>query len=307
MDIIHNPENHGFGAGIQQTTASAPEPARAKNTVGAVLKTTVDKVTAKAGQQVTDRVAQPTQNASQDVRTGIDELKDVLLGKDGKASSITAIADEFLTKSVDRMLEDQLKKGTISLDPNKLDSTFAGISSVYKKLYDTDKDMLALREDTIKNISSTMNREINNKLTGWLGTGQDWRRQLLSNTKLTGVLQKVVSAETAKCVSAILNNNTLSVFSKSLSESMKRLTANTSSMLQKQLKHVMDVKVKIKEMVTTQIKAFTEAKAKIQEKFTNLISSYKEKIASAISDFTSKLAGSAQSLIASAAGGLLKL
>ena len=276
-DIINNPASRGIGSTVSQTAQK--------------------KVT-----DVTGTAVQPVSSTT--IKNGIDNLRAILMGQDKNASSVTDIADAFLKKSVDKLLDGQVKNGKLSLSDKNLDTAFATASATYKNLFDNGKTIMDLRNDTVKNLDKVMQQAINNKLNTWQLGGQDWQRQILAKSKLAETLQKAISVETQKCVTAIFNEDTLKQFNSSLTDNLKRITKNVQGTLQTSFKSVLDTKSKVRQAIANKIQAFTEAKAKVMQQISSVIATYKEKIASVISDLTSKMASSAQSLIASVAGGL---
>ena len=275
-DILNNPADHGIGHAVQNTVSQ---------------KITDISGTAKQSVPVTT------------VQNSIDNLRDILIGQDKNVSSIADIADAFLMKSVDQMLDGQAKNGKLSLTAKNIDSTFSTVSATYKNLFDNGKTIMDLRNDTMKNLDKVMKQAINTKLSTWQLNGQGWQQQILAKSKLAETLRKAISIETQKCVTAIFSEKTLSQFNTALADNLKRISKNVSSTLQTSFKSVLNVKTQIQKSIANKIQAFTAAKAKVMQQISTIVADYKQKIANVISDITSKIASSAQSLITSVAGG----
>lgn len=220
LNIINNPMGHGFGAGIQQNTTINTKNSSIQPIIGQKRQTT--KSETNSGKKVIVDVTGKKRQIKPQTKTNESlNLKSVLSGNGKQTTDTTKLVDSFLFNAVNTMLNDQIKKGNLLLDDKNIGTTFVVVSSVFKKILDNDKDLITLRNDTTKDLDKAMKQETTNKLNEQMKGKQGQQRKLLNQSKLAGTLNSFISLETVKCVSAILNGNSTSSFSKSLSDSLK--------------------------------------------------------------------------------------
>ena len=320
-DVINNPMNHGIGAGLPNNqptvntrpiTVSVPKnDTQQKNTIKAVSGQTKNSTIQQIGNAiketgtviVKDTINRQKQNVQRAATSNdIGSLLVTLIGANRQGATLSGIVDMTMKKSVDEMLQQQIKKGQISLQTSKLGKTYATAKAYYKKLYDGDKMMMDLRNKTEKNISNTINQAINKRLASWQNGMPQWQKLLLANSKLASSLRQYVNNVTQNCVRGIFSDSVLNSWNNAILNNVKKIKDAIKIQFQTTFKGGIEYVQKLKQAIADKIKLYQEMKARYEKHIASIINDYKEKITNAIKQFTDHLAstigGSIKSMVA---------
>lgn len=327
-DIINDPMSRGIGSSIssnvtqmksikqvQKTWKKTPavitgKMTTQKNTVKSVLSNNQSKTAAQKnlnalGNVVIDTVnntGKSVQNAVNENTIG--ELTRQLLGKDTKGITLTSLVDMTMKKSIDSMLQDEIKKGKLSLQTSKLGTTYATARAYYKKLYDGDIIMTDLRNKAEKNISNAINKSINDKLFSWQNKLPSWSKNILAASKLTSSLQKFVRLETKNCIEAIFGDSVIKNWNSTLVKNLNKIKGTIQDQFQKTFKGGIEYYKKLRQAIADKIKVYQEMKQRFEKHIASVINDFKQKIVGAIQDFTKELVSSIGDSVKTAVAGI---
>ena len=298
-DIIMNPDKHGIGAGIQQddkkkTTDTAKKKNAVKETAKKIGKNTENAVKEEisAYKKAAADTVQQTSNAvlSQiNVFSVNSSIKEMF----GNNTSYTnSLVDDVLKKSVDKMIQDEIKKGRLSLQTSKLGSTYATARAYYKKLYDGSFKMTQLRNKTAENISKSISQRINDKVARWQNGLPTWQKRVLANSKLMSSLTSIVKQETRNCIEAIFSDSVIKNVNDALIKNLKKTKNWINEQIKKNFSSQIAYLKKLRSAIQDKIKLYTEMKKKFEKRIATMLNQFKEKLASALKDFTSKMVDS---------------
>lgn len=313
--ILTDPMQHGIGAGLTQNKkASQTKPVNSankekqetkkKNTVSAVLNKTAQTTASTVGTVVTDYIKATSQVTTTAVNeTTIGDLTRALIG--GKTgSSVADFADLMMKRSVDQILNDEIKKGKIKLKTSELGTTYATAKAYYKKLYDGDKILMDLRNKTEKNISKSINQKFNNTLKNWQDKLPEWQKNILIRSKLASSLQNYVSSLTTNCINAVFGDSVIKNWNDTLVKNLNKIKDTLKTQFNKTFKGGIEYYKKLRQAIADKIKLYTEMKQKFEKHITSIINEYKNRITKAVSEFTTKLVNSITSSIKTAIGSI---
>ncbi len=303
-DVINNPMNRGIGAGLPNNNSTVSKNVQqSKNTIKAVTKPVAKGNTATVKRSpVKDTVNRQNNTAQSVSNDDIGNLLKELIGANKQGTTLNNLVDATLKKSVDEMLEQEIKKGRISLQTSKLGTTYATAKAYYKKLYDGDKIMIDLRNKTEKNISNTINHAINKRLSSWQNGMPKWQKTLLANSKLASSLRKYVNTITQNCIQGIFGDSVLNSWNSAILRNIKKVKDAIKTQFNTTFKGGIEYMQKLKKAIADKIKLYQEMKARYEKHIASIINDYKEKITNAIKQFTDHLAsaigGSIKSMVA---------
>ena len=314
--ILTDPMQHGIGAGLTQnkkTSQTIPvnssnkqkQSSDKKNTSSAVLNKTAQSITVTAGTIVTDIVKTTDQAATTTVNeTTIGDLTRILITGGKNESSIADLANMMMKKSVDQILNEEIKKGKIKLQTSELGTTYATAKAYYKKLYDGDKILTDLRNKTEKNISKSINQKFNDTLKNWQDKLPEWQKNILIRSKLASSLQNYVSTLTKNCINNIFGDSVIKNWNDALVKNLNKIKDTLKTKFNETFKGGIEYYKKLRKAIADKIKLYTEMKQKFEQHITSIINEYKNKIAKAVSEFTTKLVNSITSSIKTAIGSI---
>ena len=318
-DIINNPANRGIGAGINQNIKSVKQVTRSwkkqtsivqekpyqQNTIKSVLNNAVKNTVKATGTAVSETVNTAIKNTAGAIKEDtLGEMMRTLITGNRQANTIASLAEMTMKKSIDELLQDQIKKGKLSLQTSQLGKTYATAKAYYKKLYDADKMMMDLRNNTEKNITSIINKGINDKLAAWQKGLPKWQRNILANSKLASSLQTYIKNATANCIKGIFGDSVIKNWNTKLLDNLKRLKTSIQDQFNKTFKGGIEYYQKLKQAIADKIKLYQEMKTRFEKHITSVINDYKKKISDAIQSFTKKLVSSIGDSIKSLASGI---
>ncbi len=304
LDDIYNPANRGIGAGIYQssgnstiTSVTTTTKSNNKNTIQSVLKdtgTTVNK-TVKTG--VTDTLNQTIKASTANVEKSLGELTRELLTDKGGSVSINGVLNSVMKKTVDQIINDEIKKGSLSFQTSQLGTTIAKVRSYYKKLYDGDVIMLNLRNNAEKNITKAITQSLNDKLASWQKGLPNWQKRLLANSKLASSLQSFLKVQTQNCIKSIFGDSLISGINNKLLKNLTNIKDAIKTQFNTTFKGAIEYAAKLQKATAEKIVQFQEMKKKFEQHISSIINEYKKKISEAIQNFTNKLVSTITSSI----------
>ena len=313
-EAINNPASHGIGARIQQNKATikitASQTTVAKNTIQSVLSSNSASNDAKImAQKITGSAKQTTSNTSSiniydALTSGVpaQRISQQIFGN--QTNYVTNLVNEMLDATVGKKLQDEIKKGKLSLQTSKIGETYATAVAYYKKLYDGSFIMTELRNKTEKNISDLINKRINDKLFSWQNGASDWTRLLLSKSKLASSLRNAVNKEVHNAITSLVSDKMISGINDALLKNLKSISGNIGTTLSTQFKSQIESVVKLKSVIQEKIVEFTKLKETYEKKIADTIKSLTTKIGEAIQQFTQKLVDTIGSSVKSLTSGL---
>ena len=316
-DIINDPMSHGIGAGIQGNTIKQVTKTWKKttpvvqgkplkvNTLQSVLSNAAKQTVKQTGTAVTETISQKTKTVQNNINEDmVGDLFRSLVGGNRKANTLSGLVDMTMKKSVDEMLQDQIKKGKLSLKTSQLGTTYATARAYYKKLYDGDKIMMDLRNKTEKNISNTINKALNDKLASWQNKLPSWQKRLLANTKLASSLRKYINVQTEKCIQGIFGDSVIKSWNSKLISNLNTIKDKIKNQIQVSFKGGIEYYKKLRQAIADKIKVYQEMKTRFEKHISSIINDYKSKISAAVKQFTEHLVSSVGSSLKSLASGV---
>lgn len=305
LDDIYRPDKRGIGAGINQssensTTASATITIKNnsnKNTIQSVLKNTGTAVNKTVKTGVTDTINQTIKASTANVEKSLGELTRELLTDKGGSVSINGVLNSVMKKTVDQIINDEIKKGSLSFQTSKLGTTIAKVRSYYKKLYDGDVIMLNLRNKAEKNITKAITQSLNDKLASWQKGLPNWQKRLLANSKLASSLQSFLKIQTQNCIKSIFGDSLISGINNKLLKNLTNIKDAIKTQFNTTFKGAIEYAAKLQKAIAEKIVQFQEMKKKFEQHISSIINEYKKKISEAIQNFTNKLVSTITSSI----------
>ena len=266
------------------------ESSQNKNTIASVLS----KANQSAIKMTNEPVTETISTASKTIQNTIDNIKIEDMVKkvlsDGENNlSLSELTDSTLKNSVDSMLKNQIKDGTLSLNTNDLDKTYATVTAYYKKLYDDSLVMKQLRNKTEENISNTINKAINDKLFSWQNELLGQQKNILNQSKLMTTLNTFVTQETKKCIEGILDDTIAKNQNEIIVNNLKTIQGSIQKQFETTLKTGIEQYQKLRQVIAEKIKVYQEMKQKFEQHIASIVNGFKEKIANAIQDVTKKI------------------
>lgn len=300
-DIILNPDKHGIGAGIKQNDKDG------KKATDTIVKQEAIKEKAEEIKKNVETMAKEQVSAYRKAATDVVQSQsDALLSQinifsvessvkqifGNNNKYVNSLVDDVLGKTVDQMIQEQIKKGKLSLQTSKLGTTYATARAYYKKLYDGSIIMTQLRNKTEENISKSITQRINDKVARWQNGLPTWQKQILAQSKLMSSLTAMVNQETKKCIESIFSDSVIKNTNEALINNLKKTKKWVNDQLVKSIGPQIEYFKKLRSAIQDKIKLYTELKDKFQKRIMTMINQFKEKLTTMLKDFTTKLVDS---------------
>ena len=307
---IIDPASRGIGASIDQgqktsTTVSINDILKgtisssntSKNTIQSIISSSKDTVSKSIKTGTTTTIDNALKKSTTNIEKSLGELTKELLTDKGGSVSINGILNSVMKKSVDQIINDEIKKGKLSFQTSQLGTTIAKVRSYYKKLFDGDVIMLNLRNKAEKNIAKTLTQALNDKLSSWQNGLQDWQKRLLANSKLASTLTNFIKVQTNNCIKAIFGDNLIKGINNTLLKNLTNIKDAIKTQFNTTFKGAIEYATKLRKAIADKIEAFKEMKKKFEQHISSIVNEYKKKIAEAIQNFTQKLVSTITSSI----------
>ena len=203
----------------------------------------------------------------------------------------------MMGKTIDKMIEEQIDKGKLSLQTSKLGTTYATAYAYYKKLYDGSIIMTELRNKTEKNIAKTINQRINDKVASWQKGLPNWQKKLLANSKLMSSLTAAVNVETKKYIEAIFSDKTIKGINDAVIGNLKKIKNTINETIQVNFKDQIAYVKKLRTAIQEKIVFYQKLKKEYEQKIQKTLDEFKKQLTNVISKFTEKLVSTLTSAI----------
>lgn len=297
-DMLENPHKTGIGASINNVQPKVYNDSKSiiiksndsaqktsNNKSGNLTNTATNNTNKTKTTSTTKETKTVSSSPSKDL--SISALSKQIFGD--KSIYIKTIADDMMQKTINDMIKEQIRKGTISVQTSKIGKAYSTAYAYYKKLYDGSIIMKELRNKTEKNIAKTINKSLNDKIAKWQNGLPNWQKKILANSKIMSTLTTFVNNETQKVMQSLFSDtfikNVNDVVLKNLKKIKDSIQNTISTGFKKQIEQLKELRSKIQE----RIKVFMEMKEKYEKKIMDTLNQYKEKLAEAIKQFTDKL------------------
>lgn len=343
-DTINNPMSRGIGASIKQTKVSQStktwkptqaviqgKPAQKKNTLASVLSNIGESVES-IGTSITGTVQIPFDEfatvgggfggafgqgikSSSNSTVSSSDLKDILTSSapaqrlsqelfGNQSNYISNLVNEMLDATVSKKLQDEIKKGRLSLQTSKLGKTYATAVAYYKKLYDGSLIMTQLRNKTEKKIADLINKKINGKLSSLNERLGDFGKILLSKSKLASSLRAIVNKEVHTVITSLVSDKMISGINDALLGNLKKIRDSISATFNEQFKTQIEKVVQLRSLVEKKIVEFMQLKQQYEKKIAEAIQSLTNKIGEALQEATNKMISSIGDSVKTAVAGI---
>ena len=266
----------------------------AQEQIAKQAKDTANKTVKETKEKVAETIKKQSESISQQVsNTDILAMTKQLFGNGYTGQLVDAVME----KSVENLLDEQLKKGKISLQVSKIGTTYATAEMYFKKIYDVDSTMLSLKNKAEQSISKSMNRSINDKIAAWQNGLPEWQRRLLAQSKICSSITNFVNIETKNCIDAVFSSAAISKYSSKMVGTIKDLQDRIESTIQTKYKKEFEYVQKLKKAVQDKLVYYQHVKAKYEKILKDAIDAFKKKIADALAKWTQALITSITSSI----------
>ena len=248
------------------------------------LKDRINTETEEAKKEAANKAIDYVKDATQKVTNQVNNINLQSVIKDTfSGSDFAYLVNDLLDKSIDEIVEDEIKKARQNYNLSNVGQAVALAESYYKQIFDSQFIMTEARNDFSDHLSKSINSVVNDRLYDLQDKlGGDWARKLLGHSKLASTITNAINKEVATVVNAIISDELIANVSGDIVDMVQRVEGTLRDQIETELSDEIEYAQTLRKKVEDKIQLFQEQKMAYEKKLEEQIKKLQAAINQAI-------------------------